>query len=98
VHSCLCIAFSNRVPQEDPKKPSPPGERRRTDPSPAPRRLSAGRTTLIIAHRRSTALDGNQILVLEAGRVVEHGRHHQLLARGGQYAQMWGRQQAAPAA
>jgi ATP-binding cassette subfamily B protein len=62
------------------------------------RRLSAGRTTLIIAHRLSTVVDADQILVLEDGRVVEHGRHHQLLARGGDYAQMWARQQAAPAA
>ena len=36
--------------------------------------------------------------VPEHGRVVEHGRHHQLLAKGGHYAQMWARQQAAPAA
>jgi ATP-binding cassette subfamily B protein len=62
------------------------------------RRLSAGRTTLIIAHRLSTVVDADQILVLEGGRVVEHGRHHQLLARGGHYATMWARQQAAPAA
>ena len=62
------------------------------------RRLSAGRTTLIIAHRLSTVVDADQILVLEDGRVVEQGRHHQLLARGGRYAQMWARQQAAPAA
>jgi ATP-binding cassette, subfamily B, heavy metal transporter len=62
------------------------------------RRLSTGRTTLIIAHRLSTVVDADQILVLEDGRMVEHGRHHQLLARGGHYAQMWARQQAAPAA
>jgi ATP-binding cassette, subfamily B, heavy metal transporter len=62
------------------------------------RRLSAGRTTLIIAHRLSTVVDADQILVLDDGRVVEQGRHHQLLARGGHYAQMWARQQAAPAA
>jgi ATP-binding cassette subfamily B protein len=62
------------------------------------RRLSAGRTTLIIAHRLSTVVDADQILVLEGGRVVEQGRHHQLLARGGLYAKMWERQQAAPAA
>jgi ABC-type transport system involved in Fe-S cluster assembly fused permease/ATPase subunit len=62
------------------------------------RRLSAGRTTLIIAHRLSTVVDADQILVLEQGRVVEQGRHHQLLARRGAYAQMWARQQEAPAA
>jgi ATP-binding cassette subfamily B protein len=58
----------------------------------------SGRTTLIIAHRLSTVVEADQILVLEAGGVVEHGRHHQLLARNGHYAQMWARQQAAPAA
>ncbi len=47
------------------------------------RRISAGRTTLIIAHRLSTVVDADQILVLEHGRVIEHGRHHQLLARRG---------------
>jgi ATP-binding cassette, subfamily B, heavy metal transporter len=62
------------------------------------RRLSSGRTTLIIAHRLSTVVDADQILVLEHGRVVEHGRHGQLLARHGTYAQMWARQQEAPAA
>jgi ATP-binding cassette subfamily B protein len=62
------------------------------------KRLSAGRTTLIIAHRLSTVVEADRILVLEHGRVVEHGRHHQLLARGGHYAKMWERQQAAPAA
>jgi ABC-type transport system involved in Fe-S cluster assembly fused permease/ATPase subunit len=62
------------------------------------RRVSTGRTTLIIAHRLSTVVDADQILVLEQGRVIEHGRHHQLLARGGHYAQMWARQQEAPAA
>ena len=62
------------------------------------KRLSTGRTTLIIAHRLSTVVDADRILVLEHGRVVEHGRHHQLLARGGHYAKMWERQQAAPAA
>jgi len=62
------------------------------------KRVSAGRTTLIIAHRLSTVVDADQILVLEHGKVIEHGRHHQLLARGGHYAQMWARQQEAPAA
>jgi len=62
------------------------------------KRLSAGRTTLIIAHRLSTVVDADRILVLEAGRVVEQGRHHQLLARSGHYAAMWSRQQEVPAA
>jgi ATP-binding cassette subfamily B protein len=62
------------------------------------RRLSSGRTTLIIAHRLSTVVEADQILVLERGRVVEQGRHQQLLARHGTYAQMWARQQEAPAA
>jgi ABC-type transport system involved in Fe-S cluster assembly fused permease/ATPase subunit len=61
------------------------------------RRLSSGRTTLIIAHRLSTVVEADQILVLEHGRVVEHGRHQQLLAQRGTYAQMWARQQQAPA-
>jgi ABC-type multidrug transport system fused ATPase/permease subunit len=43
-------------------------------------------------------VDADQILVLEDGRVVEPGGHHQLLAKGGHYARMWARQQAAPAA
>ena len=43
-------------------------------------RLSKGRTTLMIAHRLSTVVDADQILVLEAGRIVERGRHDELLA------------------
>jgi ATP-binding cassette subfamily B protein len=43
-------------------------------------------------------IDADQILVLEHGHVVEHGRHHQLLTQGGHYARMLARQQAAPAA
>jgi ABC-type transport system involved in Fe-S cluster assembly fused permease/ATPase subunit len=62
------------------------------------RLVSAGRTTLIIAHRLSTVVDADQILVLERGQVIEQGRHRQLLARHGVYAQMWARQQEAPAA
>jgi ATP-binding cassette subfamily B protein len=58
------------------------------------REVSRGRTTLTIAHRLSTVVDADEILVLEAGRVVERGRHADLLARNGAYAAMWQRQQA----
>ena len=57
--------------------------------------VSAGRTTLIIAHRLSTIVDADEILVLEAGRVVERGHHAELLRRRGSYARMWARQQEA---
>jgi ATP-binding cassette subfamily B protein len=56
-------------------------------------RLSARRTTLIIAHRLSTIVKANEILVLERGRIVERGRHSDLLDRRGLYAQMWSLQQ-----
>ena len=56
--------------------------------------VSQDRTTLIIAHRLSTVVEADQILVLEAGEVVERGRHRELLAAGGRYAEMWRRQQA----
>src|SRR5262249_2482775 len=56
-------------------------------------RIAQGRTTLVIAHRLSTVMDASQILVLEAGRVVERGTHRALLAAGGIYAQMWALQQ-----
>jgi ATP-binding cassette subfamily B protein len=59
------------------------------------REVSRDRTTLVIAHRLSTVVEADEILVLEQGRVVERGRHEALLARGGIYAQMWARQQAA---
>jgi ATP-binding cassette subfamily B protein len=57
------------------------------------RQVSRDRTTLVIAHRLSTIVDADEIIVLEAGRIVERGRHHELLARGGVYAAMWRRQQ-----
>jgi ATP-binding cassette subfamily B protein len=57
--------------------------------------VAAGHTTLLIAHRLSTVVDADQILVLEDGRIVERGAHPELLARGGIYAAMWARQQEA---
>src|SRR5438045_7122332 len=57
--------------------------------------VAAGHTTLAIAHRLSTVVDADQILVLEAGRIVERGNHRELLLRGGSYAARWARQQAA---
>lgn len=51
------------------------------------------KTALVIAHRLSTVVDAYEILVMEAGRIIERGTHPQLLARGGRYAAMWALQQ-----
>lgn len=56
------------------------------------RTISQGVTTLTIAHRLSTVVDADEIIVLENGRVAERGRHVDLLALGGIYAAMWARQ------
>jgi len=56
-------------------------------------RIAQGHTTLVIAHRLSTIMDADQILVMDAGRIVERGGHRELLERNGVYAQMWALQQ-----
>ncbi|MGN1057487.1 MAG: ABCB family ABC transporter ATP-binding protein/permease [Comamonas sp.] len=56
---------------------------------------SQGKTTLVIAHRLSTVVDAHEILVMEAGQIIERGTHHALLEQGGRYAQMWALQQSA---
>ena len=57
------------------------------------REVSRGHTTLVIAHRLSTVVDANEIIVLHEGRIAERGSHADLLALEGHYATMWQRQQ-----
>ncbi|MBK7613282.1 MAG: ABC transporter ATP-binding protein/permease [Vitreoscilla sp.] len=59
---------------------------------------SKGKTTLVIAHRLSTVVDAHEILVMDAGQVVERGSHQALLAQAGRYARMWQLQNSASAA
>ncbi len=51
--------------------------------------VSQRRTTLVIAHRLSTVMDADSILVMEGGKIVESGHHQDLLARNGHYARLW---------
>jgi ATP-binding cassette, subfamily B, heavy metal transporter len=56
-------------------------------------RIARGHTTLVIAHRLSTVMDADRILVLDGGRIIERGTHRELLEAGGAYARMWALQQ-----
>ncbi|HWH18421.1 MAG TPA: ABC transporter ATP-binding protein/permease [Allosphingosinicella sp.] len=56
--------------------------------------IERGRTSIVIAHRLSTVVDADQIVVLDQGRVAERGTHAQLLRKRGLYAEMWARQQS----
>ena len=60
------------------------------------RAMGLGRSVITIAHRLSTVVDADLIVVLDHGRVVEQGTHEALLAAGGRYARMWARQQSEP--
>ena len=54
--------------------------------------LMAGKTVIAIAHRLSTIAAMDRLVIMDGGRIVEQGTHHELLRRGGLYADMWSRQ------
>ncbi|WP_395667930.1 ABCB family ABC transporter ATP-binding protein/permease [Rhodoferax sp.] len=56
--------------------------------------VAHNKTTLVIAHRLSTVVDAHEILVMDAGRIIERGTHAQLQAQGGRYSRMWAMQQS----
>ena len=58
-------------------------------------KISRGRTTLVIAHRLSTVINADEILVIDRGVIVERGTHDHLLAHDGVYAALWNRQREA---
>jgi ATP-binding cassette subfamily B protein len=64
----------------------------------APKSALSGRTSLVIAHRLSTIREADQILVVDGGRIIEHGTHAELLAAGGLYADLYHTQFASQAA
>jgi ABC-type transport system involved in Fe-S cluster assembly fused permease/ATPase subunit len=59
------------------------------------KQVAQNRTTIVIAHRLSTVIDADEIIVLEAGRIAERGRHEELLRKQGIYHAMWTRQREA---
>jgi ATP-binding cassette subfamily B protein len=60
--------------------------------------VAHNKTTLVIAHRLSTVVDAHEILVMDAGHIIERGTHAELQAKGGRYAHMWALQQSSEVA
>ena len=60
--------------------------------------VAQNKTTLVIAHRLSTVVDAHEILVMDAGRIIERGAHAHLLTMNGRYAAMWALQQSGESA